>query len=438
MALNIKSKYVSDILSVVNTKIIVLLLGLVGTVFISRGLGADGRGLLAALLIYPQLLVSVFEGGMRQAAMLYLGKKKATEKEVISALFLFTLVASFIGYSLALYLIYQSAEGDINLILIFVASIVLPLSLMVSALRGVFLGKQKIQRFNKLSWVEKTIYAIGVCFLFMFGFIDVFSVLLLTVASSFINLLIGLYFFYKDKPQFGTFKITLMWDMLKIGFIYGLAFFFIELNYKVDILLLTHLSTNFELGQYTLAVKLGELLWQLPGAVVVVLLSKGVNSSSKDMVPVVTKTARLTLLISFFCSICLITASYLFVVPIFGDDFSNVANIVLALMPGLLLMVLFKTVNSHFAGQGKPHFAIKIMSIAVVINVLLNFILIPKYQALGAAIASAISYAVASIIAAGMFCFNEKIPLKELIIIQRDDLKPLIKIIKKRKKGYNA
>lgn len=437
MAIVLKSKYLSDILSVVNTKIIVLVLGLIGTVFISRGLGADGRGMLAALLIYPQLLVSVFEGGMRQATMFFLGKKKASEGEIISALFTFTLFSSFIGYISALYLIYQSVDTNINLTLMVIASIVLPLSLMVSALRGVFLGKQKIQKFNSLAWVEKIIYAIGVILLFSFESINVFSVIMLTVISSFVNLLIGLYFFIKEKPEFGCFKISLMWEMLKVGFIYGLAFFFIELNYKVDILLLSHLSTNVELGQYTLSVKLGELLWQLPGAVVVVLLSKGVNNSSEQMIPLVTKTARITLFVSILFSIFLSIGSFVLVEPIFGDDFSTAPIIISTLIPGLVFMVLFKTVNSHFAAQGNPMFALKIMGVAVLINIILNYLLIPQYQAIGAAVASSISYISATIIAVRMFCHVEKIPLMDLVILKKDDIKPLLNFINKRKSRLN-
>ena len=67
--------FLKVLLLILTTKIGVLIVGLLTMVLMLKGLGVEGRGLLAGLLIYPQLLVSLLEGGMRQTATLYLGKK---------------------------------------------------------------------------------------------------------------------------------------------------------------------------------------------------------------------------------------------------------------------------------------------------------------------------------------------------------------------------
>jgi len=420
------SRLFSNILSVFNTKIIVLLLGLVGTVLISRGLGADGRGMLAALLIYPQLLVSVFEGGMRQSTVLFLGKKKATEAEVLGSAFTFTLVSSFIGYFFVLSLMFNFEHNNYDYILFVVSGFVLPISLAVSTLKGYFLGLQKIQRFNSLAWIEKSVYAIGVVILYFTGHVDVTSVLFLTVISSLINLILGFWFFFAIKPKIGLFKFKTFKSMFQIGIVYGIALFLIDVNYKVDILLINWLSTFDELGRYTLSVKLGELLWQLPGAIVVVLLSKGANSSAKTMVPIVVKTIRITLFVTSILALGLCVFCFLFVVPIFGEGFESVPLIVTVLIPGLLFMVVFKSINSFFAGQGKPQYSIYIMVVAVVVNILLNILLIPKLGAVGAAIASDISYLLSSVIMLMFFCKKEQVKVSDIILTKKSDFEPLI------------
>lgn len=416
-----ESKLLSNIISVFNTKVIVLFLGLIGTVLISRGLGAEGRGLLAALLIYPQLLVSIFEGGMRQATVLFLGKKIASESDVLGATFIFTFVSSLLGYLFVLCLLFNFGPDNNNLSLFIISALVLPISIAVSSLKGYFLGKQKIQRFNRLAWVEKLIYAVGVIFIYYFGTVDVSSVLLLTILSSLINLILGIWFFSVMKPNIGSFKLITFKSMFKIGVVYGIGLFLIDANYKVDILILSWLSNFNELGTYTLAVKLSELLWQLPGAIVVVLLSKGANSTSKEMVPIIAKTIRVTLLVTFFLAIGLCIFSHLFVGLIFGLDFEDVPLIVTTLIPGVMFMVVFKTINTFYAGQGKPHYSIFIMGVAVLINILFNFILIPYYGALGAAVASNVSYFVSSFIIMVTFCRKEKVPICDVLIIQKLD-----------------
>ena len=421
------SKLLSNIISVFNTKILVLLLGLVGTVLISRGLGAEGRGLLAALLIYPQLLVSIFEGGMRQATVLFLGKKLAPESDVLGAAFVFTFISSFIGYISVLCLMFYFGPESNNILLFIISAFVLPISLAVSSLKGYFLGNQKIKRFNRLAWIEKSIYAIGVVILYYFGTVDVTSVLLLTVLSSLINLILGVWFFLVMKPSIGFFKFSTFKSMFQIGVVYGVGLFLIDANYKIDILILSWLSNFDELGRYTLAVKLGELLWQLPGAIVIVLLSKGVNSTAKEMVPIVAKTIRITLFVTFFLAIGLCVFSYLFVISIFGTDFREVPLIVTTLIPGIMFMVIFKTINTFFAGQGKPQYSIYIMTFSVLVNVLFNVIFIPRYGALGAAVASNISYFVSSLLMMAIFCRKESLSMSNILIIKKSDLYPLYK-----------
>ena len=56
------------------------------------------------------------------------------------------------------------------------------------------------------------------------------------------------------------------------------------------------------------------------------------------------------------------------------------------------MLLITKTLSSYFAGIGKPISVIISVAISLVLNVIINIILIPKYGAVGAAIATDISY----------------------------------------------
>lgn len=422
-----------SILDVFSTKIAIILLGLLGTVVVSRSLGPDGRGLLAALLIYPQLLVAIFEGGMRQASIYYIGKRLADEAHIIGAIILYSLFASIIGYLTAWLLMLNLENQKYNVFLISVAAILLPITLFVSGLRGYFLGKQLISKFNKVAWVEKLIYIGAILALFCFDHLTVEKVLYITILAALANLLIGLQLFYLAKPARPAFELRLLIRMMRSGLVYAGAYFLITANYQVDILILSWLASTTELGLYTLTVKLGELLWQLPAALVIVLISRGANTASHDMVNIICKSSRITLLITCICAFGLwLTSAYL-VAPIFGADFAPVTTMLSYLIPGLILATLFKSLNSHFAGQGKPHYAIYIMATCVSVNVLLNFLLIPSYGANGAAFASSVSYALSAVLVVTLFCKIEHVEISEVLFVKGADFLPLKKLYWKLK-----
>lgn len=420
-----KPRMLKNIFYVFNTKIAILLLGLLGTVFVSRALGAEGRGMVAALLIYPQLLIAVFHGGMRQASIFFLGKRLADESQIIGSIILYTVMASILGYAVALSLMMNFEGENYPIPLLLFAAILLPISLCVSGLRGYFLGRENISGYNRTAWVEKLAYSGSILLLYVLGHLTVTNVLYITIFAAVVNLIIALVFFVRCKPARPTFELVLLFRMMRSGVVYALSYFLITANYQLDILLMSWLSNTIELGQYTLTVKLAELLWQLPAAIVVVLVSKGANSDAHAMVQVISKTCRLTLLITICSALCLWIGCYYFVVPIFGSDFAAVSTMVTYILPGIVLVTIFKSLNSHYAGQGKPIYAVYIMGAAVIVNILLNIYLIPRYGGNGAALASSVSYTFAAMLMAYTFCRREDVPLRDVLLVKASDFQPL-------------
>src|SRR5690606_29512452 len=117
-----KRSFVKDSFSIFFTKIFVILLAVGSVIILARGLGPENRGLLAALLIYPQLLIALTEGGMRQAATFYIGKKLAPEGEILAALIFYVITAGLLGYGLVLSLFWLVGEESFSLSMLLVAA----------------------------------------------------------------------------------------------------------------------------------------------------------------------------------------------------------------------------------------------------------------------------------------------------------------------------
>ena len=420
-----KNSLAGKIFSVFTTKIFVLILSFLGSIIIARSVGADGRGLIAAALIYPQILLSLMEGGMRQAATLFVGKKRASDAEVLGALYIYLSIAGIVGTFVTFYLL-SLGDSSYSLLSMCLVSAILPFSLATSALRGYFLGKEKIAVFNRLAWVQKIIYFLIILILFFTDQLSVFTVIATSAFVAGINAIQSFLHLRSIQAPAANYKLSTLKSMLAIGWIYALGFFVIVANYKVDILLLDWLSSSAEVGRYSVSVQLGELVWQLPAAVVTIMMSSTANSTVQDFdltIQRICKATRLTVFITAFSTLGILAFCYFFVALLYGSDFSGVTAIILFLMPGLITATIFKTINSYFAGQGKPHISIFVMGFAVAINILLNFTLIPQMGANGAALASSVSYTIAAIIFALIFKSHAGVSLRNILIPNSSDFK---------------
>ena len=75
-----------------------------------------------------------------------------------------------------------------------------------------------------------------------------------------------------------------------MGFLFAFSFVIIQLNFRIDILLLQKLSTLEEVGYYSLGVSIAEKLWQFPFAIGIVLMSRTVNTEDQDAINFTTGT----------------------------------------------------------------------------------------------------------------------------------------------------
>jgi O-antigen/teichoic acid export membrane protein len=418
--------FVKNIIAVFSTKIFVLLIGLIGSVLIARGLGVEGRGIYAALLIYPSLLNAITEGGMRQAAIIFIGKKKAPDAEIIGTLFTYIIFAGIGGYAAVYFLQFYFGDELFTHVMMLAAAGILPTTLAVNAIKGVFLGKERINQFNKANWLQKCLFVGLIAILYFSQTLTVTTAIMATLSAAIFNMAQALSFLRANETLSFRFKKEVFWPMFKLGIVYAIALSFMTANYRIDILILSWISLPSELGNYAVAVQLGELLWQLPKAVLVVLMAKTANSKGKSIVGTVAKTCRLTLLLTILSAIPLGIACYYLITPIFGIGFANSYIMLIYMLPGLILGALFKTIHSYFAGQGKPYITIWLMGFVVATNITLNFLIIPILGGQGAAIATSVSYIIAAVGSIVLFNVIEKVRIIDMIVPKRGDFTPLL------------
>jgi O-antigen/teichoic acid export membrane protein len=163
--------------------------------------------------------------------------------------------------------------------------------------------------------------------------------------------------------------------MLSLGIIYAIALLVSQLNYKIDVILLENYSTSYELGIYSKGTSIVQYLWQIPTLFSTIIFSR--SAASKDSLAFSKKVCqllRISLVVIGIMSLFIGIFSKQIILLLFGAKFLDSVPVMQILLPGVVLLTVFKVMNMDLAGKGKPWIALQSMAVPLVMNVILNLI----------------------------------------------------------------
>jgi O-antigen/teichoic acid export membrane protein len=214
----------------------------------------------------------------------------------------------------------------------------------------------------------------------------------------------------------------IMKSMIKLGLVNAIAIFIMQLNYRLDILMLKKLSTLEEVGYYSLAMQIAEQLWHIPYAIESIVLSRSANTTDNKFVHrTVASIFRVSLLIGLLSGAFIFFIAPWLIPIVFGQAFARSIVMIQVVLPGILILLGFRILNSRLTGMGKPQIAIYTFMPALVINFILNLFLIPRFGGIGAAWATNVSYAAGSIIFVIVYSRMVNMSLREIFTYRASD-----------------
>ena len=416
--------YLRDILSFLGSNLTVTICNLTIGILLTRMLGAAGFGLYSSSIVVPIMVIGFTQLGIRRSAIYHIGNKLIPEDHIISALFILLLYTSTLSILICGFVYFFSETRNVDPLIIVLILLTIPLLLSNVFAGGIFLGKEDIKLASLIN-AGPTLITLVMTIIFV-------TILKLNVLGAFLAIavanLIMVFFTYRILLVKFRYNITwkyhegIMKSMIKLGLVNAIAIFIMQLNYKLDILMLKKLSTLEEVGFYSLAMQIAEQLWHIPYAIEMIVLSRSANTQDDKFVHrTVASIFRVSLLIGLFGGSLIFIVAPWAVPLVFGEPFRNSIPMIQTVLPGILVLIGFRILNSRLTGMGKPQIAIYTFAPALVINFILNLFLIPRFGGIGAAWSTNISYAVGSFIFVIIYSRMVKMPLKEIFRYRRSD-----------------
>lgn len=192
----------------------------------AKALGAELRGELAQVLVFPLLFVIIAESGMRQATSYFLAKTKYSSEVVLGTAKLFFIISSILA-SVLLYYVQVYRLNDVDLGVIYLSVLFLPFMVFNSYNSGILLGINKTSSFGNTILIPKILQFIFVLCLFLNGYLTVATTVLSYVILSISTFFSGRFYAlrYISRPKVSHFNFDLMCQMIKLGSLYGVSLF---------------------------------------------------------------------------------------------------------------------------------------------------------------------------------------------------------------------
>jgi O-antigen/teichoic acid export membrane protein len=426
-------KLFNDILSVLSSNVFAVLSGLLVSVILTRTLGPESYGLYAAIIVIPLVVINLTQLGIRASAIYFIGKDKQNLASNVSGIMMVLVMTALAGMIIAAVALALMETKDYSIWMMVLVVLFIPMHLTTLYAGGIFLGKEEIKRANFIRWFP--VFA-DLLFVLLFVLLLNWKVEGALLALFLAYLIVAIWSLivlskqYKIKPRFNKIVVG---RLLKMGIVFAFSIFVIQLNFRIDILILKSLGTAKEVGFYSLGVSIAEVLWQIPLAVGIILMSRTANSDDHELMNQTTaKLLRLSLIVA------IVAASFLyflapFIVPlIWGKDFLPSVILLRTILPGILFLSVLRIISSRLSGMGKPQISLYVFLPALILNIVLNYCWIPGHGAMGAAMATNVSYILGAIAFVIVYARVVKMPIRQIVQFQKDDFSFLSKIKKEK------
>jgi stage V sporulation protein B len=406
---------------------------LVANALLARLLGPHGRGLYAALVLFATLGTLVLSLGLDQAAASLIAQRPSVARQAMrrgkAAAGIATLLLLVAGGIWAAFR--WSALFGAPRLAFLLAVLGIPLGILGMVYGGALRGLNQIRTWNVGLLLEPCILIAGLPILLWTGRAFVTEAVALWLAAQVARLGFFAYRLHAGLPRepdgaseerpFVLFGLKI-WVSQIVG----------TLNTRLDYFILLTVAGAAELGQYSTAVPIAEVITLGGAAIGTAVLPKFALLGKEASTALAQRAIRFATYAAVLLGVavaCVVPAAS---TVIFGAAFQDIVGPTWKLIPSYVFWSSAYVTTVYFIGSHqKPLINLWIALLATVIDVPLAYILGSTYGADGAAIASSASYAVAAVVNCVIFLRLSHSTLGDLLAGTGDDFRLAWALVRK-------
>jgi O-antigen/teichoic acid export membrane protein len=392
---------------------------------IARVLGPSGKGTVALVVLVPAFASLFLRFGVDIANIYFLGSKKHTLQAILGNSLMVVIATNLVAvplYIIFIPLISDTIAAGVEPSLLLLASLLLPLNLIIGYLSPIFLGLQRVKKYNFITLWGKVTALFFILILVVALRLGVVGAVCANILALALVVSWALKELSKDVSVRPILNPALLKESVFFGFRAYLGNAVQFFNYRLDVFLVNYFIGVTNVGLYSIAVAIAELLWYVPQAVATILFPRTAAAGAGKAKLFTPKVCRNTFLSTLIAALGLSVVSKPLIVFIYGEAFAPSVIPLWLLMPGVVALGISKVLCSDLAGRGLLQYGAYSSAISLVATVVCDLLLIPSWGIAGAAVASSISYCIATIVVLIFYIRISGNGLAIVLIPRKEDL----------------
>jgi enterobacterial common antigen flippase len=417
-----------------------LLSGVVTSLLTAWALGPEGRGDLAVVVLWPNIVAWAFGLGLPQAYRYYLARCPDSLSTHYSNALIFALFVGLIAFCVA-ELIVPNLVGERSpaiMLLVRIYLLNIPLALLFDLMVGLLEGTREFRWSAAARGIFYGTQSVTYLVLWLSGHLTVRNAAYTMIAAQLACTtlaVVGVKIALCPHWQPG-------WAEWKESLAYGLRYFpgliTAMATLRLDQLLLAAMAPSAVIGLYVVAVRLSEITTVLASSVSDVLLPEVASLDSKEeSLQLLTKSLRQTFYVYVVVLIPLWMAAPMILRFAYGQEFLAATGTLRLLLIASLLWSLGSIVNSGLNGLGFPILSTISRLSSAVVTVIALLYWLPTRGIVGAALASVLGYSVMLIVALYGLMYKQKVSWRDCFYPRRDDF-PINKLVTNLRLRFSA
>jgi O-antigen/teichoic acid export membrane protein len=312
-----------------------------------------------------------------------------------------------------------------------VALLLVPTAIYQIYWNYMMIGLNRILLMNKLNMVVNTgstvmmVLTVGVLQLGIPGFLLTWS------AGSVLGALGALVLAVRVERPLWPVKRKAVGDILGFGLRSHGANISHHLFLRIDAYMVNAMVSTRAVGFYTLSTSLAEKLWLPLNAIHTSSISKIAQLPRAESALLTAKIARTALLMMLGIAIPFAVVSVWLVPFLYGGEFIESVPPLIILLGGVLCFAVMMVLNSYILGQMERPGLLSIIGwVELSVSVPLYVLMISWLGIVGAAIASSITYALATAGTLFIFMRDSQIGLRQLLVPRRADFQDYARVLR--------
>ncbi len=363
-------------------------------IFAARLLGDENYGKFSFAFVLVKFFLIFSDAGIHQLLIRELARNKEYEEKYTGNAILIKIVLCIItSFAIIAIINFSNKPEDVIYTVYFftVSNIFASFSLVF---QSIFQARQKMKYVAYSNFIAITISSVFGIGILVIGGSHV-ELSMIYAVGAFLKLLYCIFITIKKFT-----KIRIKYDfyiikfILKEGIPIGVNFIFATIYTLIDQIMLSYICSDAVVGWYRAAYQFILTMILIPNQLVKAafpVLSKYYVTSIDDLKGLFNRLLKFLLLISISLSTLIFLFSDDLIILIYGNEYINGAKALRILVWSTALIFITLILTNTTRATDRQRFTAKVVMIGAVINVILNFLFIPKYNVVGAALSTLIT-----------------------------------------------